>query len=150
MHIASNSGLLLGSHPNGQTNNVSNGALGHGVDQETDLVNVRVCIRCRPLMDSEKKGRENVAVVAMHPQRREVVLGLMGTAATNTGFSNLTANGTMNVERKLTKTFTFDKVFDLKATQEEVYYDAIDPLVNEVLEGYNGTVFACVFLVPFF
>lgn len=45
-------------------------------------------------------------------------------------------------DRKAIKTFTFDRVFDAKSTQEEVYADAVDPLVTEVLEGYNGTVFA--------
>ena len=43
---------------------------------------------------------------------------------------------------KLTKQFTFDKVFNQYATQEEVYTSVVAPVVHEVLEGFNCTVFA--------
>ncbi|KFD49379.1 hypothetical protein M513_09742 [Trichuris suis] len=40
------------------------------------------------------------------------------------------------------KVFTFDAVFDKEATTELLYNDVVYPLVESVLEGYNGTVFA--------
>ena len=38
--------------------------------------------------------------------------------------------------------FTFDAVFDLKATQRDVYDRAARPIIDSVLEGFNGTIFA--------
>mmetsp|Transcript_28371 Transcript_28371/g.34633 ORF Transcript_28371/g.34633 Transcript_28371/m.34633 type:complete len:339 (-) Transcript_28371:1932-2948(-) len=41
-----------------------------------------------------------------------------------------------------TDCFTFDKVFNDTSTQEEVYNTTTKPLIDEVLKGYNCTVFA--------
>jgi len=38
--------------------------------------------------------------------------------------------------------FTFDRVFDMKSKQEDVYDFAAKPVVESVLEGFNGTIFA--------
>ena len=40
------------------------------------------------------------------------------------------------------KTFTFDSVFDETCSQMEVYNKTARQIVDSVLEGYNGTVFA--------
>eukprot|EP00949_MAST-11_sp_MAST-11-sp1_P002733 g2733.t1 len=45
-------------------------------------------------------------------------------------------------EKNKIKTFTFDTFFDMDATQEEVYEQAASSIVQGVLNGYNGTVFA--------
>ncbi|KAH9326350.1 hypothetical protein KI387_006528, partial [Taxus chinensis] len=86
-------------------------------------VNVQVILRCRPF--SEDELRANVPqVISCHEQRREVTVF-------------------QSVASKLTdRTFTFDKVFGPKAQQRNVYDQAIVPIVNEVLEGYNCTIFA--------
>ncbi|CUM67527.1 uncharacterized protein PRCAT00005227001 [Priceomyces carsonii] len=38
--------------------------------------------------------------------------------------------------------FVFDKLFDVQASQEDVYRDTTRPLLDCVLEGFNATVFA--------
>lgn len=38
--------------------------------------------------------------------------------------------------------FVFDKLFDDNAAQEDVYYNTTRPLLDSVLDGFNGTVFA--------
>lgn len=38
--------------------------------------------------------------------------------------------------------FNFDRTFDVNATQADVYTYAAKPVVDSVLEGFNGTVFA--------
>ena len=43
---------------------------------------------------------------------------------------------------ELPKTFTFDNVFDWNSAQAAVYAETAKPIVDSVLEGYNGTVFA--------
>lgn len=41
-----------------------------------------------------------------------------------------------------TKTFTFDKVFGTRSKQLEVYKSVVEPAIEEVLLGYNCTIFA--------
>jgi kinesin family protein 5 len=38
--------------------------------------------------------------------------------------------------------YNFDRVFDPNSTQREVYDEAIVPIIESVLEGFNGTVLA--------
>ena len=40
------------------------------------------------------------------------------------------------------KTFTFDSVFSEKCEQKTIYDVCASPVVQSVLEGYNGTIFA--------
>ncbi|XP_010920785.2 kinesin-like protein KIN-5B [Elaeis guineensis] len=86
-------------------------------------VNIQVMLRCRPLTDEEQ--RLNVQkVVSCNEQKNEVTV-----------LQSL-------VNKQLDKTFTFDKVFGPKIQQRSVYDHAIAPIVNDVLEGFNCTVFA--------
>ena len=43
---------------------------------------------------------------------------------------------------KMSKKFTFDRAFGQDSTQREVYGVVVAPLIEEVLSGYNCTVFA--------
>ncbi len=40
------------------------------------------------------------------------------------------------------KTYAFDRVLPSATSQEEVYNSVARPIVNYVLNGYNGTIFA--------
>ena len=40
------------------------------------------------------------------------------------------------------KTFTFDAVYGADSTQQQLYADTAKPIVDGVLEGFNGTIFA--------
>ncbi|KAK7267545.1 hypothetical protein RIF29_20221 [Crotalaria pallida] len=92
----------------------------HDKDKET---NVQVLLRCRPLSDDEQ--RSNVPkVVSCSENKREVTI--MQTVA----------------NKQVDRVFTFDKVFGPKAQQRSIYDQAISPIVNEVLDGFNCTVFA--------
>ncbi|KAK1836491.1 kinesin heavy chain [Podospora conica] len=39
-------------------------------------------------------------------------------------------------------TFTFDRVFDMECKQSDIFDFSIKPTVDDILNGYNGTVFA--------
>ncbi|XP_003367843.1 kinesin-II subunit [Trichinella spiralis] len=84
---------------------------------------VKVVVRSRPLGQRELKIGCSV-VVEMDPKRAQCSIrnpsDKMGT----------------------TKLFTFDGAYDMNATTENIYNDIVYPLVESVLEGYNGTVFA--------
>ncbi|KAM5560023.1 kinesin-like protein KIN-5B [Rosa sericea] len=86
-------------------------------------VNVQVVLRCRPLSDEEQKSHVQ-KVVSCNEQKREV-----------------TVLHSLN-NKPVDKVFTFDKVFGPKAQQKSIYEQAISPIVNEVLDGFNCTVFA--------
>ncbi|CAG8960750.1 hypothetical protein HYFRA_00002286 [Hymenoscyphus fraxineus] len=44
--------------------------------------------------------------------------------------------------KEATGSFTFDRVFDMSSRQEDVFDFSIKPTVDDILNGYNGTVFA--------
>ncbi|XP_050303688.1 kinesin-like protein klp-20 [Anthonomus grandis grandis] len=59
--------------------------------------------------------------------------------------SNLTIHSDDSVtinSPKEPKTFSFSKIFDEKSTQLDVYQTVASPLVNQALNGYNGTILA--------
>ncbi|XP_072182236.1 kinesin-II 95 kDa subunit-like [Diadema setosum] len=85
---------------------------------------VKVIIRCRPLNDKEK-GQGFERVVEMDTKRGVVeVRNPKGTPG----------------EPK--KSFTFDTVYDWNSKQRDLYDETFRPLVESVLQGFNGTIFA--------
>eukprot|EP00249_Psilotum_nudum_P032391 c47840_g1_i1 orf=277-648(+) len=96
---------------------------GRNDKKEDKGVNVQVLLRCRPFNEEEMRLK-SLQVVSCNEHRREVTVNL-------------------NIANKqVDRTFTFDKVFGPQAQQRELYDQAIVPIVNEVLEGFNCTIFA--------
>lgn len=87
---------------------------------------VKVIVRCRPLNDREKNLNCSV-VVSMDRTTGQVILLKPGSVAS---------------DAKATKTFSFDGVYFMADTTEAIYAEMAFPLVDSVVEGYNGTVFA--------
>ncbi len=86
---------------------------------------VQVCVRLRPMSGDEKQdGRNQCCFV--DSSRGEVSVVAPGTAGDGEG----------------KRRFTYDYAFPPTITQEEVYDRTARPIVESVLEGYNGTVFA--------
>ncbi|MBA0719875.1 hypothetical protein Golax_007522 [Gossypium laxum] len=86
-------------------------------------VNVQVILRCRPLSAEEMRIHTPV-VISCNESRREVC-------------------AVQNIANKqIDRTFLFDKVFGPSSQQKELFELAVSPIVNEVLEGYNCTIFA--------
>jgi kinesin family member 11 len=46
------------------------------------------------------------------------------------------------LESRATKKYTFDRAFGMDSQQHEVYASVVSPMIDEVLAGYNCTVFA--------
>lgn len=78
--------------------------------------NIRVICRFRPLNDSEEKSASKI-VVKFPPDTEDSVV-IAG------------------------KVFVFDRVFRTDTTQEMVYGATAKEIVEDVLSGYNGTIFA--------
>jgi len=82
---------------------------------------VRVVIRCRPMSDKEQRdGRE--PVVRMVYDKGEVIVAKESEPAP--------------------KVFTFDCVYDMNSKQEDIFAETAYPIIENVMEGYNGTIFA--------
>ncbi|OAY62739.1 125 kDa kinesin-related protein, partial [Ananas comosus] len=102
--------------------NDSNGNSNPKYDKEKG-VNVQVILRCRPLSDDEMRVNTPV-VISCNEHRREV--SALQTIA----------------NKQIDRTFMFDKVFGPTSKQKDLFDQSISSIVNEVLEGYNCTIFA--------
>ncbi len=82
---------------------------------------IKVVIRCRPMSKNEiRDGRE--CVVSMIHDKGEIL-----------------------VQRQtddVPKQFTFDQVYDWNSRQDNVFAEVAYPIIENVMEGYNGTIFA--------
>lgn len=83
--------------------------------------NIQVFVRCRPLNNTEKAAR-SYSVVDV-PNHREISVKEKALSS-------------------LTKTFQFDRVFGPNSKQLDVYRSVVEPLIKQVMTGYNCTVFA--------
>ncbi|XP_048589279.1 kinesin-like protein KIF3A [Nematostella vectensis] len=93
-------------------------------EKEDSGDNVRVVVRCRPLNEKEKGSGCKMCV----------------NVDEGTGSIAVTPPGGRSSEPP--KKFTFDRVFNVDCKQTDVYTDAARGIVESVLEGYNGTIFA--------
>lgn len=85
---------------------------------------VRVAMRCRPLSSQEISDSRKITV-KISPQRKEILV-------TNPKPDSAESE----------KAFTFDMVYDWNSSQVEIYKETACPIVESVLEGFNGTIFA--------
>ena len=85
---------------------------------------VKVAVRCRPLSSDETRdGR--ATIISIDPTRGEMSIRNPKTEGSEPP-----------------KSFTFDYVYDWNSQQEKIYTDTAYPIVESVVEGYNGTIFA--------
>jgi kinesin family protein 11 len=92
----------------------------NGVIQGT---NVKVAVRCRPSNAEERKTNQPT-VIACDSENKSLKISY-GPAG-----------------KKISKNYTFDTVFGMYSTQEEVFESVVRPIVDETLAGFNCTIFA--------
>tara|TARA_B110000208_G_C11605849_1_gene371799 strand:+ start:119 stop:706 length:588 start_codon:yes stop_codon:yes gene_type:complete len=85
---------------------------------------VHVCVRVRPLFGREDAGGMK-SIIEVDEERNS--LSIVNPAA---------GRGA------LPRQFTFDACYGKRSTQEDLYTRSCAPIVDAVLEGFNGTVFA--------
>ncbi|CAB3364922.1 Hypothetical predicted protein [Cloeon dipterum] len=84
--------------------------------------NIQVYARVRPMNEKERLERKNMNVVELKSNREVVVRD--------------------RTNHTLTRTFAFDRAFGPTSKQVDVYKAVAQPMIAEVLEGYNCTIFA--------
>ncbi|XP_011359871.1 kinesin-like protein KIF11 [Pteropus vampyrus] len=86
--------------------------------------NIQVVVRCRPFNLTERKASAH-SVVECDQARKEVSVRTGGLA-----------------DKSSRKTYTFDMVFGATTKQIDVYRSVVCPILDEVIMGYNCTIFA--------
>ncbi|CAI4232029.1 unnamed protein product [Auanema sp. JU1783] len=84
---------------------------------------VRVIVRCRPLSTTEI-SQGHSSIVSLYPERGLIEL----------------KNPSQPDE--LSKDFTFDAIYGASSKQKDLYDETFRDLVDSVLNGFNGTIFA--------
>ena len=83
---------------------------------------VKVVVRCRPLGNKEME------------EQRECIVNVDMNACF------IQVYNPQNI--KEIKSFTFDHTYDWRATQELIFNQTALPILESIMEGYNGTIFA--------
>ncbi|CAN9507978.1 unnamed protein product [Ophioblennius macclurei] len=86
---------------------------------------VKVVVRCRPLNRKEETNGPSGGIIQMDLRLGQVIL----------------RNPRAPVSEPQ-KTFTFDAVYDSSSKQRDLYDESVRPLIDSVLAGFNGTIFA--------
>ncbi|KAL0239027.1 hypothetical protein PCE1_004718 [Barthelona sp. PCE] len=84
---------------------------------------IKVVARCRPLNSTERKDKRK-DIVRVDRETNQIYI----------------ANP--HKPDNPPKGFTFDRVYGITSTQQMVYEETAHPIVENVLEGYNGTILA--------
>jgi kinesin family protein 11 len=84
---------------------------------------VQVVVRVRPLNEKEKT-KSTLPVVSASSTKSEITV-IRGAGA-----------------RQMRHGFKFDQVFSGQSTQEDVFNKTLRPMIDDVLNGFESTVFA--------
>ena len=93
------------------------------VEQKQRSEAVRVVVRCRPL---NSKERFEDRTTSLKIDQAGCQISLPGGSQTDAALS---------------KVFTFDSVFGPDCGQEDLFRSTAEPIVEAVLQGFNGTIF---------
>ncbi|CAG5928389.1 unnamed protein product [Menidia menidia] len=86
---------------------------------------VKVVVRCRPPSRKEESNGPAGTIVQMDLRLGQVIL-----------------KNPRAPPSEPQKTFTFDAVYDANSKQRDLYDESVRPLIDSVLAGFNGTIFA--------
>ncbi|KAF9246508.1 P-loop containing nucleoside triphosphate hydrolase protein [Melanogaster broomeanus] len=101
------------------------------INQDDNETHIQVVIRCRRRSDREVQENSPIIVSSNGAKSQEV------TIETSAPVSSLGV-----VTLPPTRTYPFDLVFGPEADQAMIYQDVVSPMLDEVLMGYNCTLFA--------
>ncbi|RGP76228.1 kinesin family member 11 [Fusarium longipes] len=93
------------------------------VETGTEETNIQVVVRCRGRNEREVRENSNVVVTADSVRGKVVELSMGSNALSN-------------------RSYNFDRVFSQAADQYMVFDDTVKPILDEMLAGYNCTIFA--------
>ncbi|KAF1958804.1 kinesin-domain-containing protein [Byssothecium circinans] len=92
-------------------------------EEGSEETNINVVVRCRGRNDREVKENSGVVV-------------------TTNGIKGNTVELSMGMNALSNKSYQFDKVFSSAADQSMIFDEVVTPMLDEVLNGFNCTIFA--------
>ena len=101
--------------------------------------NVRVAVRCRPLNSAEKE-RGEVSIVTVNKAAGSVHVQVPRAEGAND--AEPSPSHTKEGGRDDVRSFTFDYSYGTETGQLSIFQQTAQPIVESVMGGYNGTIFA--------
>lgn len=93
--------------------------------------NIQVIIRCR--RRSEREIQDN----------SPIIVNSKGAKSNQVSIETTAPSSTLGVvQLPPVRTYPFDLVYGPEADQAMIYHDVVGPMLEQVLEGYNCTLFA--------
>ncbi|KAF5315601.1 hypothetical protein D9611_004710 [Ephemerocybe angulata] len=99
--------------------------------KEESGTNIQVVIRCRRRSEQEIQENSPIIVTSTGAKSKELSIET-GSAQSSLGV----------VTQAPTRTYPYDLVFGPEADQSMIYHDVVSPMLEQVLQGYNCTLFA--------
>jgi kinesin family protein 11 len=94
-------------------------------------INIQVVIRCRSRSEREIEEKSPVIVTSEGAKSKEIAVEVPSAASSYAVVSQAPV-----------RKYPFDLVFGPQADQQMIYSNVVVPMVDEVLMGYNCTLFA--------
>ncbi len=104
--------------------------------------NVKVVVRCRPMSDKELDNDHREIIFVNMNLHYKMINYYFLISQVNETTGAIDVRPLHNTNDDTTKTFTFDYVFGPNSKQVDIYNLVARPIVDAVLDGYNGTIFA--------
>ncbi|KIK96808.1 hypothetical protein PAXRUDRAFT_825572 [Paxillus rubicundulus Ve08.2h10] len=117
--------------PNPLAASLTAAKISKSTNQVDGEAHIQVVIRCRRRSDREIQENSPIIVSSNGAKSQEI------TIETSAPVSSLGV-----VTLPPTRTYPFDLVFGPEADQAMIYHDVVSPMLDEVLTGYNCTLFA--------
>ncbi|SPO30239.1 related to KIP1 - kinesin-related protein [Ustilago trichophora] len=108
---------------------------------DTGESNIQVVVRVRGQAPNEPKRTEPGILTTSGPRCQQIDVAIEPPPVSS---SSLLASSSNLVQESSTrqKSYHFDQVFGPEADQGMVYQDVVGPILEEVMSGYNCTIFA--------
>ncbi|WVR09342.1 hypothetical protein IAU60_006408 [Kwoniella sp. DSM 27419] len=103
-------------------------------------INIQVVVRCRGRSAQEVASASPIITTTSGAIAKSITVET--TPLTSSSLSYTTASTYGGSHQPSTKTYPFDKVFGPEADQTMVFNEVADGMLDEVLAGYNCTIFA--------
>ena len=103
--------------------------------------NMIVAVRSRPLNEMELEY-SNIKTIEIEDSKTLIITEPTQYNYTKDGSKYIDKDNTLEITKATQTKFEFDYVFDEETQQEDIYHFTTENLIESVMEGYHGTVFA--------
>lgn len=113
------------------------------VPTQAEETNINVVVRCRGKSDQEVADASPLVVKTDGALGKAVTIETTPSAAASSSSAAFTtASAYAGAGQPNTKTYPFDKVFGPAADQTMIFSEVAEGMLDEVLNGFNCTIFA--------